>query len=551
MNDTGFLPVTREEMHGLGWDAVDIVLVTGDAYVDHPAFGSAVIARVLESRGYRVGIIAMPDWRDPQSIDVFGKPGLFFAVTAGAIDSMLARYTAFKKIRNDDPYAPGGFRSHKPERAVIIYCNLIKMLYKEVPIVIGGIEASMRRIAHYDFWDNKVRRSVIEDSRADILVYGMGESQTTEIADRISSGKDLSGIPGTVVMSKKAPENALSLPAEEEAIKNKNSFIELYKLFFINQHRTLYQETGKRFLIHNPAVMIDTQHLNAIYELPYKRRPHPLYKEKIPAFEMIKDSVVCHRGCVSGCSFCSLSLHQGRRIISRSKESVLREVEIIAKEKNFKGYITDIGGPSANMYGFKCLKEWKCKRESCTFPKLCANLKFTTKKWIDLLESASRVKGVKSVTVGSGIRYDILMKDPDHKAALKALVKSHISGQLKIAPESSSERVLRAMRKIPVFELKEFIRLFKDNNSRLGKKQYLIPYLMSCHPGSLYEDMKNTKEDILSLFGFVPEQVQMFIPLPMTLSSVMFYTGIDPLTGERFNTANDMSERRKQHGIFL
>ncbi len=550
MKDTGFLPITREEMHDRGWDAVDVVLVTGDAYVDHPAFGSAVIGRVLESKGYRVGIIAMPDWHDPKSIDVFGKPRLFFAVTAGAIDSMLARYTAFKRFRSDDPYAPGG-KNHKPERAVIVYCNLIKKLYKDVPIVIGGIEASMRRIAHYDFWDNKVRRSIIEDSRADILVYGMGESQITEIADRLSSNKDLNGIPGTVIMSRQVPDNALSLPAEEDVIKNKKSFIDLYKIFFQNQNRTLSQEAGKRFLIHYPPALISTKKLDAVFDLPYKRGPHPAYKETIPAFEMIKNSVVCHRGCVSGCSFCSLSLHQGRRIISRSKESVLSEVEIIAGDKNFRGHITDIGGPSANMYGFNCSKGWKCKRESCTFPSLCSNLEFGTKQWVDLLERASRINKVKSVTIGSGIRYDIFMKDPDHKSVLKAIVKSHISGQLKIAPENTSPRVLRAMRKTPVFELDEFIKLFRECNSKLGKKQYLIPYLMSGHPGCLYKDMENTRNDIMSLFGFVPDQVQMFIPLPMTLSSVIYYTGIDPLTGEHFSTVRDMPGRRKQHGIFL
>jgi uncharacterized radical SAM protein YgiQ len=549
MNNSDFLPISREEMHSRGWDAVDIVIVTGDAYIDHPAFGSAVIARLLEGKGYRVGIIAMPDWHNPESINIFGRPNLFFAVTAGAIDSMLARYTALKKVRNDDPYAAGG-KIHKPERAVIVYCNLIKRLYKDVPVVIGGIEASMRRIAHYDFWDNKVRRSIIEDSRADILVYGMGENAIAGIAELISKGKDLSRIPGTVIMSKSAPDNSLSLPPEEEAIKNKKTFVELYKLFFQNQNKIIFQEAGKRFLIHYPSKMLSMHELDAVYELPYKRTPHPSYKEAIPAFDMIKNSVVCHRGCVSGCSFCSLSLHQGKRIISRSKDSVLREVKILSEEKNFKGHITDIGGPSANMYGFSCYSEWDCKRESCTFPNLCKNLKFATKKWIDLLESASRIKGVKSVTVGSGIRYDIFMKDPDHNAVLKILVKSHVSGQLKIAPESTSERVLGAMRKMPLYDLKEFIRLFKECNSAIGKKQYLIPYLMSCHPGSLYEDMKNTKKDILSLFGFVPEQMQMFIPLPMTLSSVIYYTGVDPLTGERFKSEHDMSGRIKQHKIF-
>ncbi|MFH0976577.1 MAG: YgiQ family radical SAM protein [Spirochaetota bacterium] len=549
MKSTGFLPITRKEMIDRGWDSVDIVLITGDAYVDHPSFGSAVIGRVLESKGFRVGIIAMPDWRDPGSIDLFGKPNLFFAVTGGAIDSMLACYTAFKRKRSDDPYAPGG-RGNKPERAVIVYCNLIKKLYKDVPIVIGGIEASMRRIAHYDFWDNKVRRSIIEDSRADILVYGMGEKAIAEIAERLSSDKDIEGIPGTAVMAKNYPAGAFILPAEEDAVKNKSSFIDLYKLFYLHQQKTLAQPAGKRFLVHYPAPAMSSKELDDVYALPYKRSPHPLYKEPVPAFDMIKNSVTCHRGCVSGCSFCSLSLHQGRRIISRSRDSVLGEVKAIADAKDFKGHITDIGGPSANMYGFRCSKGWKCGRESCLYPSVCPNLLLSVKKWIDLLAAAAHIKGVKSVTIGSGIRYDIFMMDPDHKAALKAIVKSHISGQLKIAPESTSPRVLRAMRKIPVFELMEFIRLFKDCNSMLGKKQYLIPYFMSCHPGSLYEDMKATREDVLALFGFVPDQVQMFIPLPMTLSSVIYYTGIDPVTGESFKSVGAMQERKKQHGIW-
>ena len=533
-----------------GWDQSDIVIVTGDAYIDHPAFGTTVITRVLESKGYRIGIISMPDFQNADSIDVFGKPGLFFGVTSGAIDSMLAKYTAFKRYRSDDPYAPGGI-SHKPERALITYCNLIKKKYKDVPIVIGGIEASMRRIPHYDFWDNKVRRSIIEDCRADILVYGMGESQILEISGRLSSGKSLNGIPGTVVLSKILPEDHVLLPDAEEAMNSKKSFIELYNIFYLNQHRTLIQKSNKRYLVHYPLAQTTSKELDDIYELPYMRLPHPVYKKPIPAFEMIKNSVTCHRGCVSGCSFCSLSLHQGKKIVSRSQSSVLNEIITIASDDNFKGHITDIGGPSANMYGFECSVKWQCKRESCTHPSLCLNLVFGTGKWVDLLDIASGLKRVKNVTLGSGIRYDVFMRDKDYKYALKSIVKSHISGQLKIAPEHTSERVLIAMRKRPVYDLKEFINIFNQYNKNAKKKQYLIPYLMSCHPGSVYNDMKDARKNILSTFGFVPDQVQMFIPLPMTISSVIYYTGIDPLSREHFPVVRNINDRRKQHKIFF
>ncbi len=560
IKDTGFLPVTKDEMKNRGWDEVDVVLITGDAYVDHPAFGTAVIGRMLEHKGYRVGVIAMPDWRDPSSIGIFGKPGLFFGVTSGAIDSMLSRYTAFKRYRSDDPYLPGGKNipggkaGSRPERAVIAYCNLIKKIFKDVPIVIGGIEASMRRIAHYDFWDNKVRRSIIEDSRADILVYGMGEMQIAEIAGRLSAKKELAGIPGTVIMSKHLPENTAAnvamLPAEENALNSKKSLLDLYNKFYSNQHRILSQPAGKRFLIHYPGPEINPDNLDIVYQLPYMRRPHPSYKEPVPAFEMIKNSITSHRGCVSGCSFCSLSLHQGKKIVSRSRDSILEEAETIAGDSSFNGHISDIGGPSANMYGFSCSISRRCGRESCTYPSLCPNLVFNTKNWINILDSVSAIRRVKSVTLGSGIRYDVFMTDPDHKAALKAIIKSHISGQLKIAPENTSPRVLRAMSKNPVFELKEFINLYKQYNAKTGKKQYLIPYLMSCHPGCLYKDMEDTRMEILSLFGFVPDQVQAFIPLPMTLSSIIYYTGIDPLTHERFPVVRDMNDRRKQHKVF-
>lgn len=546
-----FLPTTKEEMQKRGWNEIDVILVTGDAYVDHPAFGIAVIGRVLESKGYRVGIISMPEWRDPDSLNALGKPRLFFGVTGGAVDSLVSKYTAFKRFRSDDPYTPGKAGSNRPDRAIITYCNHIKSIYKEVPVVIGGIEASMRRIAHFDFWSNKVRRSIIEDSRADILVYGMGESQIVEIAKRLSAGEGVKNISGTVVLSKEIPEDPVMLPAEEDAVNDIKSFLKLYRLFYRYHHRVMAQRTAKRYIVHNPPPEENTDSLDDIFRLPFTRLPHPSYKEMIPAYEMIKNSIISHRGCFSGCSFCSLTLHQGKRITSRSRGSILDEVKEITEVPNFRGHITDIGGPSANMYSFSCAVNWRCNRESCLFPSMCRNIRFSTSSWIDLLEDTKSVKGVKNVTIGSGMRYDLFMKDPDNKPLLKKIIKSFISGQLKIAPEHTSKRVLTAMRKPPLFDLKEFVKQFRESTAMAGKKQYLLPYLMSCHPGCMYRDMKDAKQEVLSTFNFVPDQVQAFIPLPMTLSSVIYYTGIDPLTNEAFPVIQDMNERRKQHNIFF
>ncbi len=548
----GFLPINRDESAAGRAKEVDVVIITGDAYVDHPSFGAAVIARVLEARGYRVGIIARPAWKDAESITVFGRPRLFFGITSGNVDSMVSRYTSFKRLRSDDPYAPGGRAGDRPERAVIVYANLVRRIYKDVPIVIGGIEASMRRAAHYDFWTNKLRRSIIEDCRADILVYGMGEKQAEEIADRIASGRPLHGIPGTVTIEKEAPKGALLLPRQEEVMGSKKTFSEFYRLFYRHQQSLQAQPTGKRFLVHSPYYTdIDSRDLDRIYELPFMRQPHPAYREKIPAFEMICASISAHRGCVSGCSFCSLALHQGKKIISRSRASIGREVDIIASKKYFKGQITDVGGPSANMYGFTCKVQWRCARESCLFPALCPNLEMKTWKWLELLKMIARKKNVSKVTIGSGIRYDLLMHTPDRDLVLKSFIQHHISGQLKIAPEHTSAAVLRAMRKVPLSDLQEFVRLFQRLNRESDKKQYLVPYLMSCHPGGSFDETRKMKNEVFKLFGFVPQQVQAFLPLPMTLSSVIYYTGSDPLTGEKFRVERDMEKRSREHNIFF
>jgi radical SAM superfamily enzyme YgiQ (UPF0313 family) len=523
----GFLAITKDELKG---KEPDIIIVTGDAYVDHPSFGAAIIGRVLENAGYRVGILSMPDWKDPESITALGRPRLFFGVTSGNVDSMLSLYTAFKKKRSDDPYVPGGRSGKKPEHAVISYCNLIRAKFKDVPIVIGGIEASMRRLIHYDFWDNRLRRSIIEDSRADILAYGMAES---------------------AVVEKKPPENAVLLPSEEEAMKNPDAFLETSRLFYKNQDRIVAQQTGSRFLVYYPQQIMSQQLIDAIYSLPFMYAPHPSYTEHVPAFDMIFGSINAHRGCVSGCSFCSVGLHQGKKIIARSRESVLDEARRLAGNPLFRKHIKDIGGPSANMYGYGCRSSWRCSKVSCINPDLCKNLEIKTLPWIKLLGDVSRIKGISKVTVGSGIRYDLFMRDKDSLTALRALIKNHISGQLKIAPEHTVGHVLSAMRKTPVFNLKEFAGIFKNETEKILKKQYLLPYLMSCHPGCSINDMLIMKKDIQAVFGFMPKQVQAFIPLPMTLSSVIYFTGVDPLSGESFRADRDTEERRKQHNVII
>ncbi|HDQ45858.1 MAG TPA: YgiQ family radical SAM protein [bacterium] len=550
--ETPFLPIDRDGMNRCGWNGVDVVLVTGDAYVDHPAFGAAVIGRVLEAAGYRVGIIAMPDRRDPAAMTVFGRPRLFFGVTSGNTDSMISNYTAFKRPRRDDPYVPEGRTGRRPDRAVIVYANLIRQVYRDVPIVLGGIEASMRRMAHYDFWDDRVRRSILLDSRATAVVYGMAESSVIALAGRMERGEEPVGIPNTVTVRSGIPEDAVLLPDEAEVLGSRSAFLEFYRQFYTWQHSRLVQHSGNRFLVHEPPDSgFRSEDLDRIYALPFTRRPHPVYEAVIPAYEMIRDSVTSHRGCVSGCSFCSLTLHQGRRIVSRSPKSVLNEVGRIASAPDFRGHITDIGGPSANMYGFGCEKDWVCGRESCLFPGLCPNLRLSGKAWPDLLERASRIPNVRRVTVGSGIRYDVFMLGADPVKRLRRLVRGHVSGQLKIAPEHTDPAVLRAMRKTPLYDLDRFIRDFREADASAGKTQFLIPYLMSNHPGSTAPNMRAMRRAVRRQFRFTPEQVQAFIPLPMTLSSVIHYTGEDPLTGETFPVTRDPAARRRQHAVFF
>lgn len=547
------IPLTTDEVQSLGWDAVDVVLITGDAFVDHPAFGAAVIARVLLHAGFRVAVIAQPDWKRPDSVMTFGRPRLFFGITSGNVDSMLARFTAFKKVRNDDPYSPDGVEGKRPPRAVIVYANLVKAAYKDVPIVLGGIESSMRRLAHYDFWDDAPRRSILLDARADVLVYGMGEKAILEIARRMADGcwnDDAKKILGTVEISRTLPEGYELLPPEEEVLSDKNAFLAMYRALYRLSNKLLAQPSGGRYILHNPPKTMDSSELEAIHRLPFSREIHPsLGKARIPAFEMIRCSVISHRGCVSGCSFCSLALHQGRRIVARGEDSILEEIEQIKSKEYFRGHITDIGGPSADMYAYRCKAQWQCARESCLYPDICKNLSCNEEAWITLLGNAAAKSGVKHVTVGSGVRFDLLARSDD--ALLQELVRRHVSGQLKIAPEHTEMPVLRAMRKTPCAPLDEFVARFFAAAKRAGIKRYLLPYFMSCHPGCGMREMNAMKKNIVDIFHFTPEQVQAFIPLPMTLSSVIYWTGCDPLSGEEFFVEKSAAARRAQHRVFL
>jgi uncharacterized radical SAM protein YgiQ len=463
---------------------------------------------------------------------------------------MVANFTAFKRPRSDDPYAPGGLAGAKPKRALIVYCNQIKALYKGVPLVIGGIEASLRRLLHYDYWDNGLRRSVLLDARADILAYGMAEHAILEIATAYRAGRQPQAIPGTVVYRRSLPSEAAQLPSQEAAMSRQQALLQLYRQFYEQQSRVWAQPSGKGYLVYYPSLPMSASDLDRIYALPFTRQPHPHYQKPIPAWEMIRDSITAHRGCVSGCSFCSLGLHQGRAIVSRSKDSILKEATLIAKQPQFKGHIKDIGGPSANMYGLTCGQNWQCRRTSCLFPRLCPHLHLNTKAWLGLYEQVSHLPGIKRATIGSGLRYDLLMQEPRAQVWLQQML-NHISGQLKIAPEHLDPVVLQAMHKVPLYDVAQFCRQFYKITASAKQKLYLLPYLMTAHPGSTQVNTARTAAQVGKIFGFQPEQIQCFIPLPMTVSSIIFYTGHDPLTGKTFEVCRDQQKRRKQQQLFF
>jgi len=561
MSNKGFLPVSREDMERLNISQLDFVFVSGDAYVDHPSFGHAIISRVLVKHGYTVGIIAQPDWKEASEFKKLGKPKYAFLVSAGNIDSMVNRYTVNKKVRSEDSYSPGGKAGLRPDRATIVYCNRIREAYPGIPIIIGGIEASLRRFAHYDYWDNKVRRSILLDTRANVLIYGMGEKAIVVLADALKDGKNLSdtNVDGCCYIRKNLEGigDYIEIPSCEDVQADKRKYAEATRLQFDNQDpirsKPLVQKHYDRYLVQNkPMMPLDTNELDSVYSLPYMRTWHPMYDKDggVPAIEEVKFSITNSRGCYGQCNFCALTFHQGRIVRSRSEKSVISEAKKMVWDSEFKGYIHDVGGPTANFYGPGCDKQLvsgTCKNKRCLYPKPCSNLSIDHKKYMELLRKLRAIPGIKKVFVRSGIRYDYLIADKDD-TFFKELVEHHVSGQLKVAPEHISDNVLKYMGKPGRSVYDRFSKKFYDITESLSKKQYLVPYLMSSHPGS-------TLNDAIELALYIkkhnlhPEQVQDFYPTPFTISTCMFYTGLDPFTMKEVYVPRDMEEKRMQRAL--
>ena len=558
-----FLPMTMKEMHERGWERPDFVYVIGDAYVDHSSFGPAIISRVLESRGYKVGIIAQPDWRDENSIAVLGEPRLGFLVSAGNMDSMVNHYTVNKKPRSEDAYSPGGKAGKRPDYATIVYCNLINRRFRNCPVIIGGIEASLRRLAHYDYWSDKLKRSILLDSGADLLLYGMGELSVIELADALDSGmdiRDITYIPGTVWKARDVSQVAegIRLPdfetMQKDRLKYAESFYTQYRNADFSTGRPLIESYGpSRYVVANPPQRpLSMQEMDDIYELPYMNRYHPSYDKEggVPALQEIRFSLTSNRGCFGGCSFCALTFHQGRIIQARSHESLIREAREMTQDPEFKGYIHDVGGPTADFRAPACKKQMTrgaCPDRQCLFPKPCPNLQVSHRDYVDLLRKLRSIDGVKKVFVRSGIRYDYVMADPDDEF-LRELCRHHISGQLRVAPEHVSDRVLSLMGKPSADVYRGFCRRFERINQKAGKDQYVVPYLISSHPGSTLEDAISLAEAVRDM-GYMPEQVQDFYPTPSTISTVMYYTGVDPRTMKKVYIPSDPAEKAMQRAL--
>lgn len=558
-----FLPVTKEEMLRRGWSCVDFVYITGDAYVDHPSFGPAIISRLLESRGYRVGMIPQPDWRKKESVQVFGEPRLGFLVTAGNMDSMVNHYTVSKKHRQKDAYSPGGEMGLRPDRAVVVYSNLIRQTYKKTPIILGGIEASLRRMAHYDFWDNCLKRSVLMDSGADLISYGMGEHSILEIAEALQNQipvQELTYIPGTVYKSRSTQRayNVIELPSFEELSADKKAYARSFAVQYKNTDpftaSPLAESYGtKGYVIQNPpASPLSMEEMDDIYDLAYTYQYHPMYEEKggIPALEEIKFSLTSNRGCFGGCSFCALTFHQGRILQVRSHDSLIREAERLTKQPDFKGYIHDVGGPTADFRQPSCNKQLTkgvCMERQCLFPTPCKNLTVDHSDYVKLLRKLREIPGVKKVFIRSGVRFDYVVADSD-KTFLRELVEHHVSGQLRVAPEHVSDQVLHYMGKPSHQVYQQFLKEYEKENKQTGKQQYAVPYFMSSHPGCTMKEAVKLAEYVRDL-GFTPEQVQDFYPTPSTLSTCMYYTGIHPLTGEKVYVPGNPHEKAIQRAL--
>lgn len=553
--------MTPQEVAARGWECMDVVFVTGDAYVDHPSFAMALLGRVLESEGYRVAILSQPDWHSCNAWKIFGRPRLCFAVSAGNMDSMLNHYTANRKVRNDDAYSPGGQIHRRPDRATLAYCQRAREAYKGVPIIAGGVEASLRRLAHYDYWSDKVRRSIILDAKADLVVFGMGERPLIEIVKRLDAGetvdllRDIRGVAYRLGASESAPEeNAAVLPSYEEVSADKTAFAEMTRSIFHETNpynaRRLVQYHGREAVVVNPPAWPLTQEeMDRIYDLPFTRRPHPSYGNKqIPAFEVVKDSIQIVRGCFGGCAFCSITAHEGRVIQSRSEKSIVAEIRRMAEDPDFKGVISDLGGPTANMYQMNCSREdvrEKCRRQSCLHPAICPLLATDHGPIIRLMKAARKEKGVKQVFMASGIRMDLARQSP---AYISHIARHHTGGMLKVAPEHTEPEVLELMKKPPIEDFEAFAKEFRRASAASDKDQYLMPYFIAGHPGS---DLKAMIRLALYLkhHGLKPDKVQDFVPGPMDIATCMFYTGLDPMTGKPVYVPKGARERRLQRAL--
>jgi uncharacterized radical SAM protein YgiQ len=572
-----WLPTTKKEVQFIGWDEIDVIIFSGDAYVDHPSFGPAVIGRVIEDEGFRVAIVPQPNWKDDlRDFRKLGRPKYFFGVTAGNMDSMVNHYTAARRLRSDDAYTPGGKAGFRPDYPTIVYTKILKEIFPDVPVVIGGIEASMRRLTHYDYWKNKLETSILVSSGADMLVYGMGEQPLRELLRLLSEGipfSSLKTIPQTAIIIRRDDPlpvqikwNDISLNSFEKCLKDKNLFAENFVKFEKESNKIesarLNEASGDLKVIVNPPFpSMDEEEADLTYDLPYMYLPHPRYnrKEVIPAYEMIKFSVNIHRGCFGGCSFCAIAAHQGKQIISRSEKSILNEVGKISELPDFKGYLSDLGGPSANMYGMKG-KNMKlcqiCSRPSCIWPSVCRNLNTNHKQLSDLYKKVDMMKGIKKSFIGSGIRYDLLFSEWNKSAGsdegeyLEELILNHVSGRLKVAPEHTSPVVLSHMRKIPFDLFKKLKKRFDSIKKKYNLNYEIIPYFISSHPGCTDSDMKELVAEMKSL-GIRPEQVQDFTPTPMTLSTLMYYTGIDPYTGKKVYVARNIEDKKRQKEFFF
>ena len=553
------LPMSRAEMEARGWDEVDVVFVTGDAYVDHPSMAMAILGRVLEAAGFRVGIVSQPDWHSCEAWRTFGRPRLFFAISAGNMDSMINHYTANRKVRNNDAYSPGGQIGLRPDRATLSYCQRAREAFKGVPVIAGGVEASLRRLAHYDYWSDKVRRSILLDSKADLVAFGMGEDTILEITRRLDAGetvkdlRDMLGVAYAMGASETPPTDALELPSFDATRDDKMEFAEATKIIHNETNpynaRRLVQYHDRQAIVCNPPPLpLSQESMDRIYSLPYTRRPHPRYTDPIPAYEMIKDSVTIMRGCFGGCTFCSITTHQGRIIQSRSKESVLSEIKTMSDSPDFKGVVSDIGGPTANMYEMKCAKpevEAICRRQSCVHPTICKLLGTDHGPLVQLMKEARETPGVRKVLVASGIRMDLARRSPEY---MRDLVQHHVGGHLKVAPEHTDPNVLDKMRKPSNDDFELFTEEFDKESAKAGKKQYIVPYFIASHPGCDLDAMIHLAV-FLKQNGYKPDQVQDFIPAPFDVATAMYYTGVDPFSKKPVFIAKHLRDRKLQRAL--